>query len=126
VLTIGEMARRFGLAAHVLRHWESVGLLVPQRDRAGRRRYTDADLTRVALILLGRRAGIGLRDLRALLQTGNPMDRPEVLQRLVADLTERIARDTAARDLIQHALSCPTPFDECRHAQERIRAVAGR
>ena len=30
-LTIGEVAGRFGLPAHVLRHWESVGLLAPVR-----------------------------------------------------------------------------------------------
>src|SRR5262249_30579296 len=52
-LTIGELANRFGLATHVLRHWESMGLLVPGRDRGGQRRYGDGDLARVALILMG-------------------------------------------------------------------------
>jgi MerR family copper efflux transcriptional regulator len=123
--TIGEVARRFGLATHVLRHWEAVGLLVPGRDSTGQRRYTDADLTRVALILLAKRAGFGLRDIHALLETGNPMDRPEILKRHVADLTDRIARATAAKELIEHALACPTPFDECPHARERVAAVIG-
>ena len=30
-MTIGELAARFGLATHVLRHWEAVGLLGPER-----------------------------------------------------------------------------------------------
>ena len=29
--TIGELAARFGLATHVLRHWEDMGLLSPAR-----------------------------------------------------------------------------------------------
>ncbi|MEV4460634.1 MerR family DNA-binding transcriptional regulator [Microbispora sp. NPDC049633] len=36
---IGEAAARFGLATHVLRHWEYVGLLTPSRvagDRPAR------------------------------------------------------------------------------------------
>ncbi len=33
--TIGELAARFGLATHVLRHWEDVGLLTPSATPAG-------------------------------------------------------------------------------------------
>jgi MerR family copper efflux transcriptional regulator len=85
-LTIGELADRFGLATHVLRHWESVGLLNPRRAAGDRRRYTTADLTRVAVILIGKDAGLGLAQLRELLATDNPMDHPDVLRRHVADL----------------------------------------
>jgi MerR family copper efflux transcriptional regulator len=39
-VAIGDLAARFGLATHVLRHWEEMGLLRPARTSAGRRRYT--------------------------------------------------------------------------------------
>lgn len=120
--TIGELAHRFGLATHVLRHWESMGLLAPGRDGGGQRRYGEADLVRVAVVLMGKEAGFGLRELRTLLSTNNPMDHPELLRRHVTALEDRIARATAAKELIEHALSCPLPFDECPHAQERIAA----
>jgi MerR family transcriptional regulator, copper efflux regulator len=121
-LTIGELAHRFGLATHVLRHWESMGLLAPGRDDGGQRRYGEADLVRVALILMGKEAGFSLRELCKLLATDNPMDHPQLLRRHVAALEDRIARATAAKDLIEHALSCPLPFNECPHARERIAA----
>ncbi|WP_340688600.1 MerR family DNA-binding transcriptional regulator [Amycolatopsis coloradensis] len=35
-LSVGEVAERFGLATHVLRHWESVGLLKPARAAGSR------------------------------------------------------------------------------------------
>jgi MerR family copper efflux transcriptional regulator len=120
--TIGELAERFGVAPHVLRHWESVGLLTPARDHGGQRRYRTGDLVRVALILIAKDAGFGLRDLRTLLADGRPMDHPEVLRRHVAVLDDRIAKATAAKQLIEHALACPLPFDECPHAQEQIAA----
>jgi DNA-binding transcriptional MerR regulator len=44
-MSIGALAARFGLATHVLRHWESMGLLHPVRDAGGRRRYGADDLT---------------------------------------------------------------------------------
>ncbi len=56
--SIGEAAVRFGLETHVLRHWESAGLLRPGRDGAGRRRYADADAVRIAVILRNKAAGL--------------------------------------------------------------------
>jgi MerR family transcriptional regulator, copper efflux regulator len=120
--TIGALAREFGLATHVLRHWESMGLLRPGRDGAGQRRYAEADLVRVALILIGKEAGFGLRQLQILLGAGSPMSHPDLLRRHVAALEDRIARATAAKQLIEHALGCPAPFDECPHAKEQIAA----
>jgi DNA-binding transcriptional MerR regulator len=119
-MTIGDLAARFGLATHVLRHWETVGLLTPHRAAGGHRRYGPTDLTRVAVILIGKDAGLDLAQLRRLLATGNPMDHPDLLLRHVAELEQRIERAQAAKDLIEHALACPNPFDECPHAQARL------
>jgi MerR family copper efflux transcriptional regulator len=119
-LTIGAPARRFGLATHVLRHWESMGLLAPGRTAGGQRRYGDPDLMRVAMILMGREAGIGLRDLAEILAVPDPRERADLLRRHVAELADRIARAQAAKDLIEEALSCPLPFDECPRAREQI------
>ena len=119
-LTIGELANRFGLATHVLRHWESMGLLAPSRAAGGQRRYGHADLARVAMILMGKEAGLGLREMRELLSTANPMDHADLLRRHVTVLEHRIAQAQAAKNLIEHALSCPVSFNECPHAREQI------
>jgi MerR family transcriptional regulator, copper efflux regulator len=119
-LTIGEVAGRFGLPTHVLRHWESVGLLAPVRDGGGQRRYCHADLARVAMILMGKEAGLGLRELSVLLSAANPMNHADLLRRHIHVLEHRIAQAQAAKDLIEHALSCPLSFDQCPHAREQI------
>ncbi|MGY2062412.1 helix-turn-helix domain-containing protein, partial [Nocardia gipuzkoensis] len=36
---IGDAAAELGIEAHVLRHWESVGLLTPPRTPSGHRSY---------------------------------------------------------------------------------------
>jgi MerR family transcriptional regulator, copper efflux regulator len=117
---IGEVAARFGLPAHVLRHWESVGLLAPEREESGHRRYGPTELARIAMILIGKDAGFGLGELRVLLSAPDPMDHADVLQRHVAELDRRIAEATAAKALIEHALACPMRFDECPHARQQI------
>jgi DNA-binding transcriptional MerR regulator len=120
-VTIGELAARFGLATHVLRHWESMGLLAPGRA-SGQRRYGHADVVRIAMILMGKEAGIGLRDLSVLLTAADPIDRADMLRRHVAELDQRIAQAQAAKDLIEEALNCPLSFEQCPRARAQIAA----
>lgn len=108
-MSIGELADRFGLATHVLRHWEAVGLLTPARRTSGRRRYGGDALARVALIQQFKELGFGLDQIRAMLDTTDPAARKAVLARHDAELERRIASATAARDLIGHGLRCPAP-----------------
>jgi DNA-binding transcriptional MerR regulator len=67
-LSIGEVARRSGVAPSTLRYWESQRLLEAPRRRSGRRVYEAAVLDRVALVLLAQRAGFAIPEIRALLR----------------------------------------------------------
>ena len=50
-MTIGELARRSGLAAGTIRAWEQrYGLLSPARSTGGHRRYTLGDLRRLGAV----------------------------------------------------------------------------
>lgn len=50
-LTIGELARRTGMSAKAIRHYESIGLLpCPLRQANGYRRYGMADVNRLLLL----------------------------------------------------------------------------
>ena len=106
-MPIGELASRFGLAPHVLRHWESMGLLTPTRAPGAQRRYGDADLARVAMILMGKEAGLGLRELRNLLSTANPMDHADLLRHHITVLDRRITQAQAAKELIEARIPPP-------------------
>jgi MerR family copper efflux transcriptional regulator len=105
-IPIGELAESFGLATHVLRHWESMGLLTPHRSSAGYRVYDLADRYRVAAILQAKEAGMGLDDIQAILTALTPAQRNAILQRQREELTQRIAEAQAALLLIEAALDC--------------------
>ncbi|WP_225726511.1 MULTISPECIES: MerR family transcriptional regulator [unclassified Nocardia] len=119
--SIGEVAARFGLPTHVLRHWESQGLLSPAR--AGeRRRYTDADLHRIAAILISKEAGFGLADIRTMLAADSSRARHELITRHREKLLARIARAQAALDMIAGG---PCPHEDimtCPHFQSLLAA----
>ena len=103
--SVGEVAAKFGLATHVLRHWEDSGLLCPDRDTGGRRRYGDADVVRIAVIVRSKDAGMSLPQIAVLLDAG-AADRHRVLDAHVADLDRRMAEMARSREMTLHALGC--------------------
>jgi MerR family transcriptional regulator, copper efflux regulator len=121
--TIGELAALFGLATHVLRHWEDAGLLSPARRVAGRRAYGPAHVTRVAEIMLGKDAGFGLEQLRELFAAPDRRRRREVLRAQLGQVRQRIARLALSQTLLEHALRCRHPdYQSCPRFQAMVLA----
>lgn len=103
--SVGELAERFGLATHVLRHWEDMGLLSPERDTAGRRVYGEPDAYRVAVIISSKAAGMSLEQIRALVD-GGADDRRRILRNHLTELDARMAEMERSRHMTEHALQC--------------------
>ncbi|MGW1741670.1 MerR family transcriptional regulator [Nocardia sp. NPDC001965] len=105
-LTIGELATRFDLATHVLRHWESVGLLLPAERVNGRRKYNQDHVLRVAMIVRGKAAGLSLEQLREWLDAPSRAARRRILADQHAKLADHIAAALASQQMIEHAMDC--------------------
>lgn len=107
-LGIGAVARAAGVSVEAVRYYEAEGLLSPARDPGGRRRYTEPDLTALAVVTALRKAGFGIAEIRDLLAVKNPDDPPvaridaglEALGRLDERLDERHAALDRARALL--------------------------
>jgi MerR family copper efflux transcriptional regulator len=109
LLTIGELARRAGVAASALRYWEELGLLPAPARLSGQRRYRESAVASVGAILLLRDAGFSLAEQRALAASrGVALDEwRRLARRKLTELDEQIAKARAARKAIDHALRCP-------------------
>ncbi len=85
-LTIGELAREFDLTTRAIRFYEDCGLIAPQR--AGRKRiYTQRDRTRLKLTLRGKRLGLTLAEVKALVDMyESPRDTQPQLKKYLAVL----------------------------------------
>lgn len=124
-LTIGELANTFGLATHVLRHWEAAGLLTPATRVSGRRRYTEDHVTRVAVIMRAKAAGMSLDQVRDMLNATDGVERRRVLLEQKAQLEERIAQAEASKALIEHALECPVgDFTHCADFRQLVASLS--
>lgn len=68
-LTVGQMAELAGVTVRTLHHYDGMGLLTPgTRSAAGYRLYEDADCERLQEILFYRELGLGLDEIKSMLQ----------------------------------------------------------
>lgn len=93
-MLIGDVARRSGVSARMLRHYESLGLVRPTgRTGAGYREYSGEDIRRIFHIESLRSLGLSLRDVgRALGDQG--FTPAELVDDLIRQTRERIAAET--------------------------------
>lgn len=68
-LAIGEVVRRTGVAASALHYYEQMGLIAAHRTSGNQRRYARHMIRRISLILVAKRLGIGLTDVREVFAT---------------------------------------------------------
>ncbi|GLY20431.1 MerR family transcriptional regulator [Micromonospora sp. NBRC 101691] len=90
-MLIGEVARRSGVSARMLRHYDSLGLVRPTgRTVAGYREYSGEDIRRIFHIESLRSLGLSLREVGRALD--DPGFRPsDLVDDLVRQTRERIA-----------------------------------
>ncbi|QII04757.1 MerR family transcriptional regulator [Rhodococcoides fascians A25f] len=93
-MLIGEVARRSGVSARMLRHYDRLGLVQPtSRSSTGYREYSPEDVRRLFHVESLRSLGLSLHDV------GRALDDPSfaasgLVDELAARAEERIARDT--------------------------------
>lgn len=113
-MRIGELAERFDLAPHVLRHWESMGLLTPAARVNGRRRYTRDHVVRVMTIIRAKAGGMSLEQIREVLDAAGQGARRALLQRQHAELARRLEEIADSKRLIEHLMECRADdFSQC-------------
>ena len=94
-LSIGELAKRAGVAIDTVRYYERDGLLAPAgRLPSGYRRYGETQVQRLRFIRRAKVLGFSLEDIRTLLslsEQSNVAEIKQVAQSKLADIEQRIA-----------------------------------
>lgn len=111
---IGEAARRLSMRTSALRYYEARGLLEPADRPAGQRRYSPADLRRLAFIKIAKELGVPLETAAAVLDESSEQWRTVVAGQ-ITELDELIARAQTAKAFLTHARLCPAqhPVRDC-------------
>lgn len=104
-MKIGEAARTVGVEVHVLRHWNDVGVVVPDRTLTGHREYTDEHITRLRIVQACQRVGMSLPEVRLIL-TRSEARRSEVIERRLEWIRAQRAQLADAERFLTHVIEC--------------------
>ena len=111
-LTIGQMAKRTGLAVSAIRYYEQEGLVTANRNRGGHRRFARAQVRRVSFILIAQQFGLSLPQIKAVLgqlpdaRTPNAKDWALISKGLRGHLDKRITELERMRDSLDGCIGC--------------------
>ena len=123
--SIGRLAARFGLATHVLRHWEDAGLLTPAERVKGRRYYDESHAARITMILRGKDMGLSLAQIAEIVSEPNHDEHKALLREHREQIVAQIHRLEAAKRMLDHALGCPhDDVSRCAEFQDVAREAA--
>lgn len=112
LLTVGEVAKRSGVAISALHFYESKGLIQATRNADNQRRYPSVVLRYIAVIKIAQRAGIPLEEIRAALSRfpiGSKLTSEQwgvLSSAWRKTLDERIQRLTVLRDHLDSCIGC--------------------
>ena len=131
-MTIGEVARRSGVAASALRFYEERGLITSERAGSGHRRFPRPVLRRIAFIVFAQRIGLTLEEIAVELAKLPPDRAPTRREwsRLSSTwgsrIDDRIAELGRLKAGLTECIGCGClSLDRCRLANPGDRAAAG-
>ena len=112
MINIGEAARRSGVSAKMVRHYESLGLLPKvARTDSGYRLYGEPDVHTLRFIKRSRELGFSMDEIGELVGLWQNRRRAsagvrKIAQKHADELGERIAQMLAMQRTLQHLIHC--------------------
>ena len=119
---ISELADEFGVTTRTIRFYEEKGYLAPKREGT-RRIYSQADRTRLRLILRGKRLGLSLDETVEMIEMyGSPQGNRKQLQIFITRIEEKRAElERKRRDVEVMLNDLQSVEEQCHLALAQIR-----
>lgn len=111
-LSVGEVARRSGVAVSAVHFYERQGLIEGWRNSGNQRRYSRDVLRRIGVIRVAQRTGISLARIKSAFaalpnrRTPTARDWEQLSLQWKGDLDERIAQLVRLRDRLDGCIGC--------------------
>ncbi len=111
-LTIGHLAERTGLSVSAIRYYETQGLVKPDRNSGGQRRFLRSDIRRLSFVLIAQQFGFTIDQICKLLQqlpdarTPNKKDWARMSNGFRKELDAKIETLSRLRDNLDGCIGC--------------------
>lgn len=111
-LSIGQLSGRTGLSVSAIRFYEEKGLIAPERNAGGQRRFRRSDIRRLSFVMVAQQFGFSIRQIKERLhalpdgRTPNKKDWTRIGASFRDDLDARIETLSRLRDLLDGCIGC--------------------
>lgn len=111
-LTIGYVSERTGIPPSAIRYYEDEGLVTPDRNESGHRRYARSDIRRLSFVTISQGLGFTIAEIREALsslpehRTPNKGDWARISKRFGAVLDARIEQMQSLRERLDGCIGC--------------------
>jgi MerR family redox-sensitive transcriptional activator SoxR len=120
-ISIGQLAKRTGLAVSAIRYYEDQGLIRSERTGGGQRRFLRSDIRRLSFVMIAQQFGFSLARIRALLdhlpngRTPTARDWAQISVHFRHEIDTRIDTLTRLRDNLDGCIGCGClSLESCR------------
>lgn len=111
-VSIGQLAERTGLTVSAIRFYEAQGLVHPERNAGGQRRFLKSDIRRLSFVRIAQQLGFTLPQIGQVLaslpkaRTPTPEDWARIARDFHNDLEQRIDTLERLRDNLDGCIGC--------------------
>lgn len=111
-ISIGQLGDRTGLAVSAIRYYEEVGLVHPERNAGGQRRFLKSDIRRLSFVLIAQKFGFSIEQIREQFdklpdrKTPNARDWQRISKTFRKELDDKIDTLTRLRDNLDGCIGC--------------------
>ena len=111
-ISIGQLADRTGLAVSAIRYYETQGLVSPERNAGGQRRFLRSDIRRLSFVQIAQKFGFSIGQIREQFEalpdkrTPTKEDWTRISHSFRTELDERIETLTNLRDKLDGCIGC--------------------
>jgi len=121
IITIGQLAKRTGVAVSAIRYYEDKGLLEARRTGGNQRRFLRSDIRRVSFIVIAQKLGLALAEIEtqlAALPHGRAprlADWQQISRRMRFEIDQRINLLSRTRNQLDQCIGCGClSLDKCQ------------
>ena len=111
-ISIGELAKRTGLAITAIRFYEEEKLVSPTRNAGGQRRFKHSDIRRLSFVKISQNLGFSLTEIRKVLaelpneRTPTKRDWEKLSKHFVREIDQRIEGLMMLREKLTGCIGC--------------------
>ncbi len=111
-ISIGQLADRTGLAVSAIRYYETQGLVSPERNAGGQRRFLRSDIRRLSFVQIAQQFGFSIGQIRETFEalpdgrTPTKADWTKISRSFRTELDERIETLTNLRNKLDGCIGC--------------------